>query len=304
MNLTERAMLAKLSIKGIWSAIAEDEGASRDLAQQKGIREDIYRAMKRICDPKKIPSLKKFQSSRSTLYNLHRTLTLPWDDRGTRMLSKDMYFDYMTKIGEAKDNMIADYEAFLLELPAIKARFQNDPETRGAYREEDWPEASELRLKVDVRARITPLADAADFRVKLGTEEEEKIRTQVSNDLFTSLAGALVELVGRLKNCVQDTMERLAAYEVDNKGKTLHTFRDTAITNLRELVALVPKLNPMGDTHLNALVKEIETLLCQHDPQTLRDNYVIRQQVVANAGEISRKLAAVEQFLMQSAEAA
>ena len=233
MDLTTRAMIATLSVKGIWSAVGEDEEASQDIAKQKGIRSDVYRAIKKICDPKQVPSLKKFNSSRSALRNLHRQLTLAWEDKGGRMLPATAYFDYMAKIDSAKQKVVDDYEAFLMDIPALKNRFQTDPETAGAFRDEDWPDVEDLRAKVDIRVRITPLADAADFRVALGADEESKIKEQVSKDLFAKLASGLADLVGQVKKCVLDTQQRLAKYEVDNKGKSLHTFRDTAVTSAR-----------------------------------------------------------------------
>lgn len=297
LDLTSKAMIARLSIRGIWSAVAEDVEASRELARQKGIRSDVYRAMKKICDPKNVPSLKAFNSSHAALYNLHRSLTLAWDDKGGRLLPVEMYFDYMTKIEEAKQRMIERYDVLLSEIPVLKQRFRLDPETAGAYRDEDWPDPAELRQKLDVRVRITPLADASDFRVRLGEEEEAKIKAQVTKDLYGQLAGALSDLIGNLKTCVLDTQQRLAAYETDASGKVVRTFRDTAITNLRGMVANARKLNVLGDEGLDSLFAEIENSLCRHDPQTLRDNFVLRKQAVQSAGALAGRLAEIESVL-------
>jgi hypothetical protein len=299
MDLTNRAMIASLSIRGIWSAVAEDERVTAEVAQKHGVSAEVGRYMKKICDPKKVGTLKEFNSARSTLYNLHRTLTLAWDDKAGRMLPAAMYFDYMAKIGEAKQRMVEKYEAFLLEMPLLQARAQ--VEMNGLYRAEDWPDPNELRQKVEVRVRITPLADASDFRVQLGAEEEAKIKEQVTRDLYTKLTGALGELVGNLKTCVLDTQERLAKYEVDAQGKTVHTFRDTAITNLREMVANARKLNVVGDPGLTALFDQIDGSLCRHEPQALRDNFVLRKQAVSDAGALAAQLGEIEKVLMAAA---
>jgi hypothetical protein len=118
--ISQMSIPTKLSIKGIWSAVGEDEEASQEIAKQKGIRNDVYRAIKKICDPRQVPVLKEFNSARSTLYNLHRQMTLAWDDKAGRMLPQAIYFDYMTKIGEAKQRVIEKYDAFLAQLPAIE----------------------------------------------------------------------------------------------------------------------------------------------------------------------------------------
>jgi hypothetical protein len=302
MDLTSKAMIATLSIKGIWSAAAEDESVTSEVARQHQVSEDLGRYLKRICDPRKIPTLKKFNSSRGALRILHRKMTLAWYDKGGRMLPSAAYFEYMNAIGAQKQRVIEDYDAFLNEIPTLKAKAR--VEMNALFHEEDWPDVDELRAKVDIRVRITPLADAADFRVQLGADEEAKIKAQVSKDLFANLAGGLAELVGQVKTCVQDTHARLAKYEVDGQGNTVHTFRDTAITNLREIVADARKLNVIGDPTLTALLDEIDGSLCQKDPQTLRDNFVQRQQAVNDADAIAKKLANVESVLCMQAEAA
>lgn len=304
MDLTKRAMLARVSVKGIWNAIAEDEQLTAEVAQRHGLRADLGRYMKKICDPKKVPSLKEFNGARSALYVIHRKMTLAWDDKAGRLLPQTQYFDYMNAISDAKQKVIEKYDAFLNDIPGLKAKFQADPETRGAYRDEDWPDVQQLRDKVNIRVHIQPLADASDFRVQLGTEEEKKIKEQISKDLYAKLAGGLAEMIGDLKECVLDSKQRFESYQLDGHGKTVKTFKDTAVTNIRKMVDNARKLNVMGDSNLDRLLGEIDTLLCQKDPQVLRDNFMERQKTVANATEIAARLASIEAVLGQQAEAA
>jgi hypothetical protein len=161
-----------------------------------------------------------------------------------------------------------------------------------------------LRQKVDIRIRIQPLADTSDFRVQLGAEEEQRIKEQYSKDLGAKLAGALGELVSDLKKCVLDSKQRFESYATGKDGKVIHTFRDTAITNLREMIGDARKLNVLGDRTLNGLFDEIEQSLCSKDPQVLRDNFVERTKAVSSAGVIANKLASIESVLFQQAEAA
>jgi hypothetical protein len=304
MDLKAKAMIAQLSIKGIWSAVAEDERVTAEVAAKHGVSANAGRYLKKILDPKQVPTLKAFNTSRSTLYNLHRQLTLVWNDKGGRLLPSDQYFDYMAKVGDAKQRVMEAYEAFITELPALRAKAQSDPEVNGLYRDEDWPNVEDLRAKVNIRVRIEPMADPSHFLCKLGDEEEAKIKAQVERDLFAKLAGGLADMVGRVKECVLDSQARLAKYETDSDGKVVHTFKDTAITNLREMVSNARKLNVIGDPTLAATLDDVDALLCQKDPQVLRDNFVERQKVVGDAGAIARKLANIESVLSFEADAA
>jgi len=304
MNISERAMLVSLSIKGVWSAVAEDERISQEVAQRYAVSAEVGRYMKKICDPKKVPSLKKFNSTRNELYNLHRELTLPWDDHGTRLLPAAMYFDYMAKVQAAKTAMEEAYEEFLREIPALKAQARRD--LNGLFREEDWPEPDALRRRLSIRIKVMPMADANDFRVKLGAEEEAKIRQQVNQEVFQTLANSLLDLVRRLKTCVEDMHDRIGSYKTDSPvtGKTIKRFTDSAVNNLREMVEIIPKLNVLGSPEIDSLVQEIRNSLCRYDAQDLRDNYLLRRQVVKGAGEVAKKLAAIESVLAANVEAA
>ena len=304
LDLSSRAMIAHLSIRGIWSAVAEDERVTAEVAKQHGVSSDIGRYLKKVCDPKKIASLKDFNAKRAALYNMHRAKTLAWDDKGGRLLPAPEYFNYMADIDTAKVAMMTAYEVFLNELPAIKAKFQTDPETAGLYRDEDWPDVNELRARVDVRVRIQPLADPNHFLVKLGDEVEANIKAGIQKDVFSKLSAGLGDLVGRLKDVVTDAQERMAGYQVNAEGKTVKTFRDSAITNVRDMVADARKLNVIGDPTLNTLLNEIEAQLCTKDPQALRDNFILRKKAVNDAGSLAAKLANIENVLCSQGEAA
>lgn len=302
-EICKKAMIASVSVQGIWTAVGEDKEASASLAKQKGIRQDVYRAIKRIVDPKMVPTLKTFNSERATLYDLHRRMTLAWNDKGGRMLPMGIYFDYQQKIGEAKQRVLDAYELFIQEIPALKLKFQTDPDTAGAYNEGDWPDPAELRERVSVRVRIEPLADAADYRVSLADDELTRLRQDYERDMQGKLAKALVELLGDVKKVVVDAKDRLNSY-MGEDGKIARKFHDSAITNVREMIVNARKLNVLGDPNLNSLFDEIDNLICKRDPQDLRDNFFLRQQTVAHADTISRKLASIESMLSPMAEAA
>lgn len=304
MDLSSKAMIASVSIKGIWGAVAEDEEASREVAQRHNVDPNIGRYLKKILDPKRVPSLKKFNSSRNALRILHRKMTLAWNDRGGRLLPQAVYFDYMAEIGAAKQKVIDDYEAFLAEMPTLKAAVKADPESSGLFRDDDWPDVQTLRDKVNIRVRIEPLADVADFRVQLGATEESKIRESCQKDIYAKLAGGLADLVSKVKETVQDSKRRFEEYATDTDGKVIKTFKDTAVTNLRGIVADARKLNVIGDPTLDLLLKEIDQSLCSKDPQSLRDNFVLRKQAVSDASSIAAKLANIESVLSMQAESA
>jgi len=304
MSLTEKAMIARVNIKGPWNAAGEDEAESLAIARRKGISEDVYRAIKKLLDPKRVPTLKAFTSARSTMRTKHRQMTLAWEEKGGRLLPVTMYFDYMQEMGTLKQKVEDTYRDFCNDIPSLKLQFQTDPSTANAYREEDWPDPAELIAKFEVRLRITPLADADHFLCKIGEEEERRIKEDCSKDIYGKVVGGLAELVSDLKKVVEESLASIAKYETDSQGKVLHTFKDTAVLNVRKITATARKLNVLNDPTLNQLLDQIDANLGRKDPQVLRDNYVQRKQVVADAGDMVKKLAQIESALFRAAEAA
>jgi hypothetical protein len=56
-------------------------------------------------------------------------------------------------------------------------------------------------------------------------------------------------------------------------------FRNSMITNVQELVDLLPDLNILKDPNLEDMSNELKQTLCQQDPDELRRNKIQRKQV-------------------------
>ena len=63
-------------------------------------------------------------------------------------------------------------------------------------------------------------------------------------------------------------------------------FRDSLVTNARDVVEVLGRLNVTGDPRLEAMRATVAADLTQYDPQELRDAPAIREQTAARASEI------------------
>ena len=124
-----------------------------------------------------------------------------------------------------------------------------------------------------------PLPAASDFRVDLGKDEIERIQKELQSRLEKEFANANKDLWTRLQNAVSNIVERLSF--PDSK------FHDTLISNLQDLVNLIPSLNVTGDSNLEAVRKRCEALTA-HSPAALRTDIEVRADVAKQAREISR----------------
>ena len=90
---------------------------------------------------------------------------------------------------------------------------------------------------------------------------------------------AMRDLWRRLYEPVKHMAEKLA----DPEGK----FKDTLVSNIREIAGLLTRLNVAEDPNLEELRKEVEAKLCGQAPETLRTDATIRTMVAADARQIA-----------------
>jgi len=308
-EICERGMLVSLSIQGLGAILSEveDKRIGDELAVREGVNPEVLRVMKRLLDPKRVPEIKAVSTARNELYTYFRKHTLRWSEPGWGGLPATQYFDFTGAINERKDALEGTFNTVLARWPELEV--QAKAALNGAWKDDDWPDAETLRRKFAVRVKVRPLADASQFRALIGVDEEiAAVRKQIEEDLGRDLTAGLIDLLRQLRTFLADEktgfITRVGSYEVDPQGKVLKSFKDSAVVSLRELCARVRSLNMMGEPHLNQLIDEIESGVCNHSAEDLRDNHVLRTQTVEHAELVAKKLAAVEEIFGRRLEAA
>ena len=89
-----------------------------------------------------------------------------------------------------------------------------------------------------------------------------------------------------LTDLVEHLTERLTG-QVDGKPKV---FRDSTIENLIEFFRRFRQLNVRSNEELDELVSQAEQIVQGVEPQSLRDNHVLRQTVASELGGIRNSL--------------
>lgn len=305
MEISERAMLVRLSIRGVMAWEVEDRRLSAETAERHNIQDPrTIRAMKKNLDPRKVPSLAAVVNAAGALRSFHYEMTLPWQDGNVRILPSAAYFDYTTGVAERKDKVLGTHEAFLRDLPELEAEARvrlND-----LYRKEEWPDPDDLRKRLRIRTQISPLADPSDFRISMGQDEKDQLKQGYAEELHRNVATAVASSFNRFRAFLTGTdkqpgfIERLRRYETKD-GKVTHTFKDSVVTELREIVALSRKLNFTADPTLTKIADEIDRELCQREPQVLRDDYIQRREAIRKAEGFARSLEAIDEALGQQA---
>jgi hypothetical protein len=276
-NLADKAMLVKLSISK-WSARKHDKKVSKEVAQKYGTDQERGRYNKVLIAQE---AIKKIGQAESAARTFHYDQTLPWKDDGARILPSANYLHYTQEIRRFKADFEAQVRAFIANYPDLIEDARR--ELNGLFDPADYPDLWKIDKKFAFEVEVDPLPTAADFRVNLQGEEVNRIKGEIEDRLGRAQADAMKDLFNRLHDVVKHMAEKLA----DKSA----IFRDTLVTNIQELVDLLPRLNLTGDPRLEELRRDVADRLLGYGPEDLRKNQFARQETAQAANDILAAMA-------------
>jgi hypothetical protein len=278
--ITERAMLSAIHIS-IWTAVKHDRKVSRDVAVQHGARENAGRYNKKLLSG--VEKLDELRNLAGQVRQYFYKITLPWSDEGYRLLPAHFYFELTAKMREFEENFDRQVEDFLATYPSYIQQVK--PELNGLFREEDYPSIEKLRSKFAIKLEVLPIPTGDDFRVTLSAEEQARVAREIDESVRESLLRGTEDLWARLKGVVSHMVERLNEPE--------SRFHASLVTNVFELVDLLPRLNVNQDEELNRFAAEIKDRLCGFSARDLKKNEILRVATASDAAQILTRMDAV-----------
>jgi hypothetical protein len=277
MSLTTRAMVVNVSI-GIWQGYRLDKEASRKVTTEASAHADAARVNKHLVPKEALSAVVTAAGAvRTHLY----AKTLPWKDNGDRLLTRAMYLDFIQEHGNLLRAFDEAVEKFL-DVAYPTARAQAEFRMGDLFKPEDYPSAHELKRKFYINLDIDPVTAADDFRVTLDAEHADEVKAQIERAMHERIGKAMSDIYLRLSDVVGHFATKMA----DDKA----VFRDTTLTNITELVELIPGLNVLDDPALNQLGEEIKAKLSGIEPKDLRKNKEVRSQAAKDAEAIMAKM--------------
>jgi hypothetical protein len=273
-------MLAAVHIS-IWTAVKHDRKISRDVADQHGAHQSAGRYNKQLL--RGADKLDELRTLAGQVRQYFYKITLPWSDEGFRLLPSNLYFDLMARMREFEAAFEQGVESFLDVYPQYIEQVR--PELNGLFREEDYPAADKLRKKFGVKLEILPIPSGADFRVQLSADEQARVCREIDANVRQSLTRGTEDLWKRLREVV--------AHMVDRLNEPESRFHATLVTNVFDLVEILPRLNVNGDVELNRFADQIREKLCNYSAQDLKKHELIRAATASDAAEIVAEMDSV-----------
>jgi len=272
-TINSRALLVNLSIS-TWSARKFDRAISDEIAAQHNAARDAVRANKSLIQGDSYKALIRAAQAARTAHYFH---TLAWSDEGWRLLPTSNHTAYTDELRALQGQFQTALAEFVRDYP----RLQEIARARlnGMYKAADYPHPAAISDRFRISTEFTPVPAAGDFRLdELTVDELQRVEQSVTNRVEQATADAVADAWRRLHEVVSAMRERLAQPDA--------IFRDSLVTNARDVVEVLGRLNVTGDPRLEAMRATVAADLTQYDPQELRDAPAIREQTAARASEI------------------
>lgn len=283
-TISHRAMLARVSIRAV-DFTRLDRRVSAEVNESKGASADASRTNKHLIVS---PLLKEVQKVAGELRAKHRYMTLAWQDDGYRMLPAAAFPAYQ----QAMNALIRKYDdAVKIFIDAYPDMIEESKKRLGEMFEyKDFPHPKSLAKRFVAAVGTMPLPEGKDFRVDLGEAEVARIRGELEAQSQEALAGAVKELWTRLHKVIRHMVDRLSVFTVDDEGKRINNFKSSLVTNVQELVSVLPALNITNDPVMAELADKARRELCAHDAEDLKANDGLREKVKTSAADILAQL--------------
>ena len=281
MSISSSALLVELNIS-VWPASKLDreitDKVNTDASAVRGASQTKKNLFAGTSLRKDISDF----AARVRLY--HNKHTLPWADKGERMLPTKLFMEYKQTMNGFEQTFNMMCNNFYIEYPRLVAEAPTNLGTM--YKAEDYPDLTDVRLKFGFRRTVKPVPEAGDFRLDIPAYDLDEMRAEFEKQHETKLAEAMREPWERLHKTLVGMSEKLTDIEGDDSKKRYH---DTLISNPIELCGLLTKLNVTNDPKLEEARRQLELTMLGADIESIKEDAQSRSALKSKVDAILGK---------------
>lgn len=271
-TLAERAILIRLASTKV-RASARDDAATALVEGSFGVTKAGQFNKRLLKGSARFENVQKAQNEAIRYW--HES-TVPWMDDGFRLLPADKYLDFTAELRSkitALDALAADLRAhWATEVADDVARLGS------LGRVEDYP--TDITGMFTLEVRTMPVPSNNDWRVQVSDADRQA--------LDESIAEVEANVAKHLIKRVMEHVARLAARLEEYKGEKGQKWHGSLVTNLSELLAMVPDLNINDDPEVEALVESVAKVIepFKDRPEALKHSETARANAKAKLDKI------------------
>ena len=283
LRTTMAAVRVSISWFGTRKTLTAEQRA--EAAEPFGTDARFLSAGKRLLDTSH-PVYKAVTAVRGKVIAYWKSMSLPYPEPGIRLIRQDRIDEFTAKMQEFQEELaeaVANLDRHYGNLKATARQRLGSLFNAG-----DYPESLSGEFSIDADF---PSVEPPDYLRRLNPQLYEQECQRVSQRFDEAVRLAEEAFTAELAKLVSHLTERLSGQE-DGKPKV---FRDSMIENLTEFVGRFRQLNVRSNEQLDQLVADAQRIIRGVEPQALRDNQGLRQQV---ATEMSRVQSVLDGLLV------
>lgn len=280
MSISSSAVLVELNIS-VWTAAKLDKSATQAVISNNGAGSESGAFRKNLLAG---TSLRKDISDYAAACRLYNNrVTLPWADRGGRLLPTALFMDYKQQMNVRKAHFDTLTQRLLDNYDNLKHAAQIY--MGNLYNEEDYPRIDEVQDKFGFNLVFSPLPEAGDFRLDVPQQDLVEMQQQYESDFNSRLNDAMRKPWDDLHTMLQSMSEKLSSSGAEEKRR----WHDTFVTNAQGMCALLTKLNVTNDPQLEEARRALELTMLGADIEEIKTDEQVRNEMKTKIDSILGK---------------
>jgi len=280
MSISASAVLVELNIS-VWTATKLDRSATEDVISSNLAQSDAAVVRKNLMSGTRI--LKDISDYASQCRLCHNTQTLPWADKGVRMLPSAIFLEYKSEMNNRKQQFDLLVDKFLFQYPTLAKLSAGN--LGSLFDSDDYPHVDDVREKFGFHAVFSPVPESGDFRLDVPAQELVEIQGQYEQNFNKRLDEAMRAPWARLFKMLNGMSEKL----VDADEGARKRFHDTFLSNAMELCDLLQALNVTKDPKLEDARRKLKVSLQGVTMDGVKEDPHVRRVLKKNVDAILKQ---------------
>ena len=227
------------------------------------------------------PAFKAVTAVKSKVIAYWKSLSLPFPESGVRLIRQDRIDDFAAKMGEFQEELAEAVEALDRRYSELKASARQN--LGNLYNPSDYPASlvGLFEISFDFPS-VEPPAYLQQLNPELYEQECQRVQSRFDDAVRLAEEAFTAELA----KLVSHLTERLSGTD-DGKPKV---FRDSCVENLTEFFQRFRTLNVRSSDQLDNLVADAQRVIRGIEPQALRDDTGLRQEIATEMSRVGSML--------------
>lgn len=284
MSIASSAVLVELNIS-VWPASKVDKEITEQVNNDAGAVYGAAQTKKNLFAGTSMrKDIEKFAARVRLFHNQH---TLPWADKGERLLPTALFMDYKQTMDNYAQTFDVMCQNFFTAYPTLVQQAQAN--LGSMYKADDYPDIEEVQTKFGFRRAVSPLPEAGDFRLDVNIADLEEMKQEYTRKFDERLADAMRAPWDRLHRILEDMSSKLTD-EVDANGEVAKKrYHETLVTNAQELCTLLTKLNVTKDPKLEEARRSLEITMLGADIESIKESPEVRSDLKHRVDDILKR---------------